>query len=152
MPDIFGSTKSQSTGGVLNANHVFIAVEGSSQTSFLQLAQSVRLTYGRQVQPVTAMGTDSVWMCPQTPTGNLEVTRAVGKGTGTLLSPYKPSDACATTTLTIGKAQEVACADVDPGMVQASPAMLESVSINIQVGQGIGVTDGARWQLGGVSI
>lgn len=148
--DFFGYTKdAKGPGNVVSPTMVILSIDGKK----LRLAQSVSVSYNRQVEPTYEIGSDSVWMVAGKSSGTCEVQRSIGNvdgGTnGGLLVPFKPSDPCKTQTLIITRG-DGQCG-MDPGTIYCGGCILNSVSANIQVGSLI-VTDSASYNVGVVSL
>ena len=143
MADYFGYNKTaKGPGNIVSTSMVLVAIGGSS----VKLAQQVTINYQRQVTPQYEVGSDSVYMVAGQSGGTWAITRAVGD-TG-LLKPYKPGNACDTTTLAMSKGNGVC--GMDPGMITGTGCILQSVGVQASVGSTI-VTDQAQWMVGSLS-
>lgn len=140
MADYFGYNKTaKGPGNIVSTSMVLMSVGGSS----VKLAQTINVNYSRNITPVFEVGSDSVYMVAGQSQGTWDVTRAVGDSA--ILSPYKPGDACATTSLAMSKGSG-ACG-MDPGMLTATGCILRQVGFQANVGSTV-VTDSASWQIG----
>ena len=143
MADYFGYNKTaKGPGNIVSTSMVLVAIGGRS----VKLAQQVTINYQRQVTPQYEVGSDSVYMVAGQSGGTWNITRAVGD-TG-LLKPYKPGNACDTTTLAMSKGNGVC--GMDPGMITGTGCILQSVGVQASVGSTI-VTDNAQWMVGSLS-
>ena len=150
--DVFGyDTSKTSTGGVMNFQNVAIWIEGDSSTEQVLLTQNATVSYGRQVNPVMGAGTTAVYLIPSPPTGRLQVSRAIigdPKGKG-IFKPFIVGDACKESTITLQTLPN-GCSDNTKDLVQAK-GLLASVQLQLNVGGGLGLTDGAEWTLSSVT-
>jgi hypothetical protein len=143
MADYFGYNKTaKGPGNMVSTSMVLVAIGGKS----VKLAQQVTINYQRQITPQYEVGSDSVYMVAGQSGGTWQITRAVGE-TG-LLKPYKPGDACSTTTLAMSKGNGIC--GMDPGLITGTGCILQSVGVNAAVGSTI-VTDNATWMVGALS-
>jgi hypothetical protein len=148
--DFYGYTKdAKGPGNVVSPTMVILSIDGKK----LRLAQSVSVSYQRQIEPTYEIGSDSVWMVAGKSSGTCEVSRAIGNAdggsTGGLLVPFKPGDPCTTQTLLITRG-DGSCG-MDPGTIYCGGCLLSSVSAQIQVGSLV-VTDSANYNVGIVSL
>lgn len=148
--DFFGYTKdAKGPGNVVSPTMVILSIDGEK----LRLAQSVTLSYQRQVEPTYEIGSDSVWMVAGKSSGTCEVSRSIGNAdngvTGGLFKPFQPSDPCKTQTLMIMRG-DGQCG-MDPGTIYCGGCLLTNVSAQIQVGALV-VTDSATYNVGTVSL
>lgn len=152
--DIFGYSKTTTSGGVLSFSDVIIKV-GSND---LMLCQRVDVNYERTITPVMGVGYADIWLAPMPATGRATVSRAIvlttaqgasGQSAG-LLVPYKQNSSCEMQDLTISPAGSNNCAPKS-GTVKGR-GMLQSVTIQITTGQGVSVTDGATWTLADLKV
>ena len=146
MADVFGYDKSTASGGIVSPSNVGIFIGSEGQ---MALAQSVRLKYGRNVQPVFTLGSDSVWMQPGQASGSLEVTRIVGPDG--VLAHIGSEAPCETTTITLTGVGSSDCG-AKFGTLTCTGCMKTSVNVEISAGQGYAVMDGVAWTVGGVMI
>lgn len=143
MSDYFGYNKTaKGPGNIVSTSMVLVAIGGKS----VKLAQQVTINYQRQITPQFEVGSDSVYMVAGQSRGTWAITRAVGD-TG-LLKPYKPGDACSTTTLAMSKGNGIC--GMDPGMITGTGCILQTVGVQASVGSTI-VTDNAQWMVGSLS-
>ena len=143
MADYFGYNKTaKGPGNVVSSSMVLMSIGGTS----VKLAQSVTVDYSRNITPAFEVGSDSVYMVAGQSTGTWTVQRAVGDSA--ILKPYKPGNACETTSLAMSKGS--GSCGMDPGMLTATGCILRSVGFNAAVGSTI-VTDSASWQIGSLS-
>lgn len=143
MADYFGYNKTaKGPGNIVSTSMVLVAIGGST----VKLAQQVTIAYQRNITPQYEVGSDSVYMVAGQSSGTWQITRAVGESG--LLKPYKPGDACATTTLAMSKGNGVC--GMDPGMITGSGCILRSVGVQAAVSSTI-VTDNAEWVVGSLS-
>jgi hypothetical protein len=143
MADYFGYNKTaKGPGNIVSTSMVLVAIGGKS----VKLAQNVTVQYQRNVTPQYEVGSDSVYMVAGQSSGSWSITRAVGDSG--LLKPYKPGDACSTTTLAMSKGNGVC--GMDPGLITGTGCILQSVGVTAAVGSTI-VTDQATWMVGALS-
>lgn len=143
MADYFGYNKTaKGPGNIVSTSMVLVAIGSNT----VKLAQQVTIQYLRNITPQYEVGSDSVYMVAGQSSGSWAITRAVGESK--LLKPYKPGDACATTTLTMSKGNGIC--GMDPGMITGSGAILQQVGVQASVGSTI-VTDNASWMIGSLS-
>ena len=144
MADVFGYTKvAKGPGNIVSPSMVMVMIDGER----VYLAQNCNLAYQRHVTPTYELGSDSVWMTAGHSGGNCQISRAVGDDP--LVTPYLPSGACATQTITIGKGDGTC--GMDPGTLTCTGSVLTSVGTTLSVGGSI-VTDNAAWQIGNLMI
>jgi hypothetical protein len=145
MADYFGYNKTaKGPGNIVSTSMVLVAIGGGGGS--VKLAQQVTIQYQRQITPQYEVGSDSVYMVAGQSSGTWAITRAVGE-TG-LLKPYKPGDACSTTTLSMSKGNGVC--GMEPGVITGTGCILQSVGIQAAVASTI-VTDNAQWMVGSLS-
>jgi hypothetical protein len=143
MADYFGYNKTaKGPGNIVSTSMVLVAIGGKT----VKLAQQVTIQYQRQITPQYEVGSDSVYMVAGQSSGTWGITRAVGESG--LLKPYKPGDACDTTTLAMSKGNGIC--GMDPGMITGTGCILQSVGVQAAVGSTI-VTDNAQWMVGALS-
>lgn len=143
MADYYGYNKTaKGPGNVVSTSMVLVAIGNST----VKLAQQVTINYARNVSPTFELGSDSVYMVTGQSSGTWAITRAVGDSK--LLKPYKPGDACSTTTLAMSKGNGIC--GMDPGMITGTGCILQSVGVQASVGTTI-VTDNATWMVGSLS-
>lgn len=146
--DIFGYTPQNSTvGGVLNFQNAAISVGGKDGA--IMLVQSANLRYNRTVSPVMGAGTASVYLVAQPASGQLDVNRAI-LTSSTLLEPFSAEDGCKPQDITIALVEN-GCSKPKGGTITAS-GLLSSVQVNINVGGGLGLQDGASWTLTNLTV
>lgn len=143
MADYFGYNKTaKGPGNIVSTSMVLMAIGGKS----VKLVQSVDISYQRQVTPQYEVGSDSVYMVAGQSGGTWRVTRAVGEEA--IIKPYKPGNACQTTTLSMVKGN--GSCGMDPGMITGTGCILQTVGMNAAVQSTI-VTDNAQWMVGSLS-
>lgn len=148
--DIFGYTpQSGNVGGVLNFQNVAISV-GSGEGKSIMLVQSANLRYNRTVSPVMGAGTATVYLVAQPASGQLDVNRAILTSSG-LLEPFKANDGCAPQDVTIALIGNGCNKEIKSGSITAS-GLLTSVQVQINVGGGLGLQDGASWTLTNLKV
>lgn len=146
--DVFGYTNTNSSvGGVLNFQNAAIKIGNSKD--HLMLVQSANLRYTRTVSPVMGAGTTTVYLVPQPGTGQLDVNRAI-LSNGSPLEPYVAEDACKTQSVQIVLVKN-GCAETKGGSITAD-GLLSAVTMQINVGGGLGLQDGASWTLTNLKI
>lgn len=143
MADIFGYNKSTQTTGLANPSNVGVFIGNSGE---VHLAQSVSIRYGRNVNPVFAMGSDSVWMQPGPASGSLDISRIVGESSA--LKGFQHGGPCELTTITVAGTGTSDCGG-SFGTVTATGCMLTNVQVSVNI-QGTTVSDGATWTVGGL--
>lgn len=152
--DIFGyDNKVNSNGRVLSSSMVAVAVSegtGGGGSTYIALAQNVRVNYARTMTPVYEIGSDMILFSANGAQGTVNITRAVGEGlgggkSGSLLSPFAPKDPCAYQTVTVRKSDKASPCGANPGTV-TSVGMMQSVGLSIQAGNAL-VTDEATYNI-----
>lgn len=143
MADYFGYNKTaKGPGNIVSTSMVLMAIGGKA----VKLVQSVTINYQRQVTPQYEVGSDSVYMVAGQSGGSWNIQRAVGEEP--IIKPYKPGNACQTTTLSMTKGNGVC--GMDPGMITGTGCILQNVGLNASVQSTI-VTDQAQWMVGSLS-
>ena len=145
--DVFGYTNTSQIGGVLNFQNAAIKIGDSKDN--LMLVQSANLRYNRTVSPVMGAGTTTVYLVPQPGTGQLDVNRAIVSSSSPL-SPYVSGDACTPQSVQIILLNN-GCTTGAKGSITAD-GLLSGVTIQINVGGGLGLQDGASWTLTNLKI
>lgn len=140
--DVFGYTNTSTIGGVLNFQNAAIKIGKGDN---LMLVQSATLRYTRNVSPVMGAGTTTVYLVPQPGTGQLDVNRAIVSESSPL-EPYANSDACTPQQVQIELLKNGCVTNVKGGSITAN-GLLSSVTLQINVGGGLGLQDGASWAL-----
>ena len=146
--DVFGYNNTSQIGGVLNFQNAAIKI-GDSKNS-LMLVQSANLRYNRTVSPVMGAGTTTVYLVPQPGTGQLDVNRAITTDSS-ILDPYAAGDACKTQSVQIALLDNGCVTGAKKGSITAD-GLLSSVTMQINVGGGLGLQDGASWTLTNLKI
>lgn len=149
--DYFGYDK-QSYGGdsIATSPYVLINIENKE----IVLAQSVRLTYRRDVTPYYEIGSASVWFVDGSPSGTFAIERAAGKkdkSSASLLGFYKErlDKPCKTQNLTISGKKGGDCgAGVSTVKCEG---YLQEVGVSVTAGQHV-VTDNATWLIGKMQL
>lgn len=134
--DIFGYNKNEQPGAVLSFQDVVLSLDGNQ----LYLVQSAQLNYQRQITPITAVGTSTIYLSPQPGQGTLQITRAIGGNSGNMSTAFKYSDPCKVSSFAVRKTGNNGCTGVPDASVTGE-GMVSSYGFNLSVGGGVTVTD-----------
>lgn len=134
--DIFGYNKKEQPGAVLSFQDVILTLDGNQ----LYLVQSAQLNYQRQITPITAVGTSTIYLSPQPGQGTLQITRAIGGNSGNMSTAFKYDDPCKVSNFAVRKTGENGCKGV-PNASVTGEGMVSTYGFNISVGGGVTVTD-----------
>lgn len=134
--DIFGYEKKEQPGAVLSFQDVIFTFDNNQ----LFLVQSAQLNYQRQITPITAVGTSTIYLSPQPGQGTLQVTRAIGGNSGNMSTAFKYDNPCQMSNFAIRKTRETGC-DAVPDASVSGEGIVSSYGFNLSVGGGVTVTD-----------
>lgn len=146
--DIFGYNKQEQPGAVLSFQDVVLSLDGNT----LYLVQSAQLNYQRQITPITAVGTSTIYLSPQPGQGTLQITRAIGGDSGNMSTRYNYTDPCKISNFALRKTDkpQSGCSGV-PGANVYGQGMVSSYGFNISVGGGVSVTDNVGYTVTNVA-
>lgn len=145
--DIFGYDKKEQPGAVLSFQDVVLSLDGKD----LYLVQSAQLNYQRQITPITAVGTSTIYLSPQPGQGTLQITRAIGGDSGNMSTRFNyKDDPCKVSKFALRKTGQHGCSGVPDANVHGQ-GMLSSYGFNISVGGGVSVTDNAGFTVTNVA-
>lgn len=143
MADIFGYTKTvHGPTTVASPSAVMVKLDGGK----VQIAQSVNITYARNVNQNYEIGSESVYLTAGHASGTCEISRLVGETKA--LVPFKPSSACDMTTIQVSNSGESCQKDIG---VITMKGVLVNVGVNVTA-EAFTVTDSASYQIGDLVI
>lgn len=144
--DIFGYDKKEQPGAVLSFQDVVLSLDGNT----LYLVQSAQLNYQRQITPITAVGTSTIYLSPQPGQGTLQITRAIGGDSGNMSTRFHYKDPCKVSEFALRKTGDNGCKGVPNANVYGQ-GMISTYGFSISVGGGVSVTDSAGFTVTNVT-
>lgn len=134
--DIFGYNKNKETStGLLPPGAIILTIDGTR----VNLAQEVRITYGRDVTPVYELGSEDVHLVSGKASGTCNVQRMIGDA----LKGYLPNSPCDIQNISVTKGSAV-CGSGSVSLHMQG--MLKSVGFTATAGQ-LTVTDSAEFTI-----
>lgn len=150
MPDVFGYKKDQKVGGLISPSFVKLKIGPKGDVA---VAQQISLRYTRDVKSVSVIGSQSVYMMPGVPSGQLQISRMVGADP--VHAPFKTDDPCGTVDIQI--TADPKCGGTSNGTsgqfgtLNCTNCMLQEVGLQVSA-QDVVVTDSATYMVGGVEV